>query len=157
MKKKILYSLGGVFALFIVLAFLVPTPDPSAVQYTKQARPSGTSEAKESAGDTPTSIISTIEATPVATTAAARPTPVPTPIKTTAQYTYYPVTDVVDGDTIKVRMSGKEETLRLIGIDTPETVDPRKSVQCFGKEASNKARELLSGKNVRIEMDATQG
>ena len=54
-------------------------------------------------------------------------------------------------------MDGKTETLRLIGIDTPETVDPRKPVQCFGKEASNKAKELLTGKKVRIEMDGSQG
>jgi micrococcal nuclease len=60
-------------------------------------------------------------------------------------------------DTIKINMNGKTETLRLIGIDTPETVDPRKPVQCFGKEASNKAKELLSGKKVRIELDPTQG
>jgi len=74
-----------------------------------------------------------------------------------SQYTYYSVKEVVDGDTIKISMNGKVETLRLIGMDTPETVDPRKPVQCFGKEASNKAKELLSGKRVRIEMDPTQG
>jgi endonuclease YncB( thermonuclease family) len=74
-----------------------------------------------------------------------------------SQYTYYSVTEVVDGDTIKISMNGKTETLRLIGMDTPETVDPRKPVQCFGKEASNKAKELLSGKKVRIETDPTQG
>jgi endonuclease YncB( thermonuclease family) len=49
------------------------------------------------------------------------------------------------------------ETLRLIGMDTPETVDPRKPVQCFGKEASNKAKELLVGTKVRLEKDSTQG
>jgi micrococcal nuclease len=70
---------------------------------------------------------------------------------------FYSVTQVVDGDTIKVSIDGKEETLRLIGLDTPETVDPRKPVQCFGKEASNKAKELLSGKKVKIEIDSTQG
>ncbi len=73
------------------------------------------------------------------------------------QYTYYTVTRVVDGDTLKVSINGKEETLRLIGIDTPETVDPRKPVQCFGKEASERAKELLSGQRVRIETDSTQG
>jgi len=73
------------------------------------------------------------------------------------QYTYYKVTAVVDGDTIKIDMNGTAETLRLIGIDTPETVDPRKPVQCFGKEASSKAKELLSGQSVRIEKDSTQG
>ena len=69
----------------------------------------------------------------------------------------FAVSKVVDGDTIKISMDGIEETIRLIGIDTPETVDPRKPVQCFGIEASNKAKELLSGKKVRIEKDSTQG
>ena len=69
----------------------------------------------------------------------------------------YSVAGIVDGDTIKINYNGKEETFRLIGMDTPETVDPRKPVQCFGKEASNKAKELLSGQKVRIETDPTQG
>lgn len=67
------------------------------------------------------------------------------------------VAKVIDGDTIQVFMNGKTETIRLIGIDTPETVDPRKPVQCFGKEASTKAKEILAGKNVSLESDPTQG
>ena len=62
----------------------------------------------------------------------------------------FDVTQVVDGDTIKVSELG---TLRLIGIDTPETKDPRKPVQCFGVEASKRASELLSGKKVYLEFD----
>src|SRR3989338_1223221 len=50
------------------------------------------------------------------------------------------VTRVVDGDTIEVEFGGKVERVRYIGIDTPETVDPRKPVQCFGAEASKKNR-----------------
>ncbi len=69
---------------------------------------------------------------------------------------YYPVVRVVDGDTIKIQMGDKVETLRLIGIDTPESVDPRKTVQCFGIEASNKAKELLFGRTIRIEADESQ-
>ncbi|MDD2890866.1 MAG: thermonuclease family protein [bacterium] len=69
----------------------------------------------------------------------------------------YKVVNVVDGDTIDVEMGGGKERLRLIGIDTPETVDPRKPVQCFGKEASDKAKELLLGKMVSLEADPTQG
>lgn len=69
----------------------------------------------------------------------------------------YTVSSVVDGDTIKVNIDGSIETLRLIGMDTPETLDPRKLVQCFGREASNKAKELLSGKKVRLEKDLSQG
>lgn len=75
----------------------------------------------------------------------------------TSQTNLYTVTAVIDGDTIKVALGNEQETLRLIGIDTPETVDPRKPVQCFGKEASAKAKLLLSGKSVRLESDSTQG
>ncbi len=67
------------------------------------------------------------------------------------------VDHVVDGDTFAVLVNGKKETIRLIGIDTPEVVDPRKPVQCFGKEASNKAKELLTGKKVTLTNDPTQG
>jgi len=69
----------------------------------------------------------------------------------------YQVVKVVDGDTINVNIDGKTETLRFIGINTPETVDPRKPVECFGREASNRAKELLSNKKVRLENDPTQG
>jgi micrococcal nuclease len=64
------------------------------------------------------------------------------------------VLEVVDGDTIKVSTG---ETLRLIGIDTPETRDPRTPVQCFGREASARAHALLDGARVRVEHDPTQG
>ncbi len=69
----------------------------------------------------------------------------------------FKVTKVIDGDTINVNINGKIETLRLIGIDTPEIVDPRKPVQCFAVEASNKAKAVLNGKSVRLEADNTQG
>lgn len=67
------------------------------------------------------------------------------------------VTKVIDGDTIQVVIDSKKETIRLIGIDSPETVDPRKQVQCFGKEASVKAKSLLSDQSVKLESDSTQG
>lgn len=60
---------------------------------------------------------------------------------------------VVDGDTIKLE-SG--EVIRYIGIDTPETVDPRKPVQCYGKEASAKNKELVDGKEVKLEKDVSE-
>lgn len=71
--------------------------------------------------------------------------------------TGYKVSSVVDGDTVKVTIDGKIETIRIIGLNTPETVDPRKPVECFGKEASSKAKELLSGKTVTLEVDSPQG
>ena len=70
---------------------------------------------------------------------------------------YYQVIEVVDGDTVKVNIDGTIETLRLIGIDTPETVHPSKPVECFGIEASNKAKSTLNNKRVSLESDPTQG
>lgn len=70
--------------------------------------------------------------------------------------TYYKVLKVVDGDTVAVEINGVSETLRLIGIDTPETVHPSKPVQCYGTEASNKAKEVLTGQEVALEADETQ-
>ena len=65
---------------------------------------------------------------------------------------------MVDGDTVDVRFGdGNVERLRLIGMDTPEVVDPRKPVQCFGREASRHAHELLDGQSVSIETDPSQG
>jgi micrococcal nuclease len=69
---------------------------------------------------------------------------------------YYKVAKVVDGDTIDIIMNGKIERLRLIGINTPEVVDPRKPVECFGREASDNAKKLFSGQEVRVEADASQ-
>ena len=63
------------------------------------------------------------------------------------------VTKVIDGDTIEIK-GGKR--VRYIGIDTPETVDPRKPVQCFGKEASDKNRQLVGGKKVYLEEDISK-
>ncbi len=64
---------------------------------------------------------------------------------------------VVDGDTIHVRVSGDDVTVRLIGIDTPETVKPDFPVECFGPEASDFAKEALTGQSVTLELDASQG
>ena len=61
---------------------------------------------------------------------------------------------VVDGDTIVVRLDGRDERVRFIGIDTPETVSPVKPVQCFGKQASDHTKELLApGTVVHLERD----
>jgi len=66
------------------------------------------------------------------------------------------VTKVIDGDTFEVYIDGKIEKVRMIGINTPETVDPRRPVQCYGKEASNKLKELIEGKIIKLDPDHTQ-
>ncbi|MBM3271851.1 nuclease [Candidatus Kaiserbacteria bacterium] len=68
----------------------------------------------------------------------------------------YPVAKVVDGDTIEVLKDSERVTVRLIGINTPETVDPRRPVQCFGKEASVEAHRVLAGQSVSLETDPSQ-
>lgn len=62
---------------------------------------------------------------------------------------YYVVEAVVDGDTIKV----KGQSIRYIGVDTPETKHPQKPVECFGLEAAGKNKELVLGKKVYMEGD----
>jgi micrococcal nuclease len=66
---------------------------------------------------------------------------------------YVPVVKDIDGDTIVVNIAGTSETVRLLGIDTPETHDPRKPVQCFGQVAAARTKSLVEGKSVRLEAD----
>lgn len=93
---------------------------------------------------TPTTVISKTTPTPVASNSA---------ILGEKVYQEVLVLEVVDGDTIKIE-SGK--TVRYIGINTPETVDPRRKAECFGKEASNKNKEFVAGKKVRLEKDVSE-
>lgn len=59
---------------------------------------------------------------------------------------------VVDGDTIKVDYKGKEETVRFLLVDTPETHHPKLGVQPFGPEASQFTHKLLDGKRIQLEL-----
>lgn len=63
------------------------------------------------------------------------------------------VTRVVDGDTIKVTLDGEAETVRYIGIDTPETKKPNTPVQCYGPAASERNKQLISHRTVRLSFD----
>jgi len=58
-----------------------------------------------------------------------------------------------DGDTIIADIDGKEERIRLIGVDTPETVHPNKPVEQLGKEASAFNKSMVEGKRIRLEYD----
>jgi micrococcal nuclease len=66
------------------------------------------------------------------------------------------VVRVVDGDTVDVALGSGRALVRLLGIDTPESVDPRQPVQCFGREAAAKAQELVEGRTVGLEADPSQ-
>ena len=65
------------------------------------------------------------------------------------------VVRVIDGDTIRVRFEGKSHTVRLMGVDTPETKHPTKAVQFFGREATAFTKAALEGKTVLLAKDRT--
>ena len=60
----------------------------------------------------------------------------------------YEVVRIVDGDTVVLLMNGKNTKVRLIGVDTPETVHPQKPVEAYGREASRFTKNLLKGESV---------
>ena len=96
--------------------------------------------------------------------ATATPTTVPTrpptrplsPTSTPTPRQRAQVIDVVDGDTIRVDIDGVRVTVRYIGVDTPETVDPRTQAECFGAEAAARNRELVADKTVELERDVSE-
>lgn len=67
------------------------------------------------------------------------------------------VVRVVDGDTLVIDRGNGNERVRLVGIDTPETVAPNAPVECFGPEASAYVTDLLAGATVSLDPDPTQG
>lgn len=85
--------------------------------------------------------------------ATPEPTATPDPL---AGLTEALCVDVVDGDTIKVDIGGEVYTLRYIGIDTPETVHPTKTVEWMGPEASEENRQLVEGQTVYLEKDVSE-
>ena len=70
--------------------------------------------------------------------------------------TAYSVLKIVDGDTVQIRFEGKPVTVRLIGVDTPETVHPNKPVEVFGKEAAAFTKNLLMGESIYLRFDGNR-
>jgi micrococcal nuclease len=62
------------------------------------------------------------------------------------------VVRAIDGDTLEIEIGGRREDVRLIGVDTPETVKPGTPVQCFGPRASAFAHRILDGRPVRMRL-----
>lgn len=133
-------------------------PSPTAVSVTDGQKDDGTATSTPEIASEPqsgTSRPSEIKA--LASTSTPGALRLESTSSSASNSTLYAVTKVVDGDTFRVSINGKEETVRLIGMNTPESVDPRKPVECFGLQASNKAKNLLAGKKVSLEADPTQG
>ena len=86
----------------------------------------------------------------VYTAAAGSPEPAPSAASSSSGR----VTRVVDGDTIHVMVGGRDENVRYIGVDTPESVKPGTPVQCFAKRASAFNHRLIEGEKVRLVQDA---
>lgn len=156
------------FPLFLLLLLLAACSSPAdeAVTPTPTAAPT-TPVATSTLPPTAAAIVTPSQIP--APTRSATPTPPASPMvaSATASTATYPampagltaalVVGVIDGDTVDVALEGQLYRLRLIGLDTPETVDPRKPVQCFGREASARAHALLDGQRVLLEADPTQG
>jgi micrococcal nuclease len=68
-----------------------------------------------------------------------------------------PVLRVVDGDTLHVLVNGRDVTVRMIGLNTPETVKPNSPIECFGPAASQFAKRALTDQRVTLELDRSQG
>ncbi len=81
---------------------------------------------------------------------------VPTPAVPVSDLQQAQVVRVIDGDTIEVSIGGETYKVRYIGIDTPETKDPRKSVEWMGPEAAAKNEELVGGRMVSLEKDVSE-
>ncbi len=85
-----------------------------------------------------------------------RPSPTPSPTASplaSPSANLFTVQRVIDGDTIELSTG---QTVRYIGMDTPETKHPTKGQECFGREASERNRQLVEGKSVRLEKDVSE-
>ncbi len=119
----------------------------------------GGTAANAASATEPTSTARPTSAVVVSPTPTIAPTDSPTlaPSPTAApEFLAGTVVEVVDGDTIHVQLPSGVEKVRIIGIDTPETVDPNRPASCFGPEATAFAKETLAGKPVTLELDPTQ-
>jgi micrococcal nuclease len=119
-------------------------------------------DAAVSSTGSPTTTSNSSDNTPVAPTTTTTATAPTTTANTTTAKTQtgrpMVVQRVVDGDTVKLAAvaGGAVVTARLLGIDTPETKDPRKGLGCWGSQASAWATGLLTGQRVRMRTDPTQ-
>ena len=80
-------------------------------------------------------------------------TPIPVQIVSSQSAELAVVKRVIDGDTIELNDGRK---VRYIGVNTPELHHPTKGVQCFGKEAMEKNKELVEGKEIKMKKDVSE-
>lgn len=151
-QRKVYYFLAGIFLFFGVLVADINTP--TSPTSSLENKPAAVEEVPST--NIPVQPTSPPVAIPVPP-APVSPEPALISGPTLTNGPLYRVVSVVDGDTIKVSIDGKRETIRFIGMDTPETKDPRKPVQCYGPEAYSRMQHYAQSKMVRLESDSSQG
>jgi micrococcal nuclease len=157
------WATGG--AAFFALAFLgwLGSDEPTGSVPTSTTNVRQTSTTIPNPVKTETVSTASTNAVQPAPGAAVATTTAPTTAAPTQQSAIAPariqakVTEVIDGDTFEAIVSGKEVTIRMLLVDTPETKHPTKGEQPFGKEASNFTKQLISGKTVELEQDVNNG
>ena len=149
-RRAILVLLVAVVAAVAACGDLTGTPAPRATPGA-------------AVGSTPATSVGAVGSpSGRATRTPARPPATPTPTRPAAATSPAPgvaarVARVVDGDTLKVTISGRTDTVRVIGLDTPESVKPGTPVECFALQASAEAKLLLPvGGAIRLQADSTQ-
>lgn len=150
--------LSGIIAVpfaFLVVAVVATALSTPATTSTTEGSVRPLSPGTTPSADAPSSSSTRTPRTKPSPTAKPSPKPTSKPKPTLKPAVAYDVISVVDGDTVHVSKDG-DTSVRIIGIDTPETVDPNSPVQCFGPEASTRAHELLDGTRVRLVSDPTQ-
>jgi micrococcal nuclease len=132
------------------IAFAVTVTVPSSPLAQTPALSSQTTATRVS-NISPTTINTSAQTTPTRPLASLHASPIPTATPT-ADAGFVPATviEVIDGDTIRVSIDGRNYTVRLIGVDTPEIHDPRQPVMCYGREATAFTTEMIRRANNRV-------
>lgn len=148
--------------LVILLVFMTgctaeqPIPAPVKEQVTKESQENITKKEQEETTENPSEEESKVEEQPKEQSKEERKEEPKKEQQGNLTLIPAKVVDVVDGDTMKLAFDGREETIRLLLVDTPETVHPSKPVQPFGPEASSFAKKTLENKNVQFEIDISE-
>ena len=156
-RKRLALVVAG--TLIVTAALIGGSPDEGTATTASPTAPSPM--AADSQLPTPNPPAS---ATPGAPSPAVPTTPTPTAEPTPSEAPSAPpvvalsgtVSEVVDGDTVRVELATGRETVRIIGIDTPEVVHPSQPEACFGAEATAFATRTLEGQPVSLELDPSQ-
>jgi micrococcal nuclease len=145
-KWRLATGIGGPIFVFLLVFGAVSGDEASQQAPSSSARTALTVAVPTSS---PTEAFTATAATATETPVAATATPAVLGVQAL-------VVRVIDGDTIEVdRALDGQATIRYIGVDTPETVAPGQPVACFGREASNRNKELVEGKTVYLEKDVS--